>query len=497
MDQSKVLQTEIENLLRQHIGLNPESIGSRAVLRAIKKGLRQSELDSLADYLAQLKTSPALLETLVELVVVPETSFFRNRVSYGFLRQWLLNEWKPQMSEARRPLRILSLPCSSGEEPYSIVITLLEEGLALEDFHIDGVDISGVALEKARKGIFSPYAFRRRAYRNDDRYFSLAAPTGNDVEEGTLRELADLNNVAGRRRAVRYVLSDDVREKVVFHQGNVLDQTLLADALPYDIVFCRNMLIYFDKAARDRTFSFLDRILRPNGLLFIGYAETGLIDFERYQAVPYPQTFAFYKRSPSDKFDLEATESAHSISSFQIASGQQKTDSQQIDVQQIDSLSQTSQRYLVTAESEKIKDSQTIQRSRALSNGLPTVLPVIKDINGALTNSQFLGQSDLEVARELADKGSLIQSAELCDRYLANHPSSAEAHLLKGELCLVSGDETLALRCFSRAVYLNPQMHEALTHLLIIQEGKGDMDKADIVRARLQRLEASQTPEMN
>ena len=487
MDQSKVLQAEIENLLRQHIGLNPESIGSRAVLRAIKKGLRQSELDSLSDYLAELKTSTTLMEELVELIVVPETSFFRNRVSYGFLRQWLLNEWKPQMSEARRPLRILSLPCSSGEEPYSIVITLLEEGLALEDFHIDGVDISGVALEKARKGIFSPYAFRRRAYRNDDRYFSLAAPTGNDVEEGTLRELADLNNVAGRRRAVRYVLSDDVREKVVFHQGNVLDQTLLADALPYDIVFCRNMLIYFDRAARDRAFSFLNRVLRPNGLLFIGYAETGLIDFGQYQAVPYPQTFAFYKRSPSNKFDIETTESTHSTSSFKAANNRQQSVSQQID-----NSSQANERCQVTAENEKIEDFQTIQRSHALSNGLPKVLPVVKDINGAISNSQLLGLSDLEVARELADKGSLAQATELCDRFLVNHPSSAEAHLLKGELYLASGDEELALDCFSRAVYLNPQMREALTHLLMIQEGRGNTAKADVVRARLQRIEANQ-----
>lgn len=486
MDQSKVLQTEIENLLRQRIGLNPESIGSRAVLRAIKKGLRQSELASLADYLAELKTSPVLMEALVELVVVPETSFFRNRVSYSFLRQWLADEWKPQMSKARRLLRVLSLPCSSGEEPYSIVITLLEEGLGLEDFHIDAVDVSGVALEKARKGIFSPYAFRRRSYRNDDRYFSLAAPNNNDVEEGTLRELADLNNVTSRRRTVRYVLSDDVREKVVFHQGNVLDPTLLADALPYDIVFCRNMLIYFDRAARDRTFSFLHRILRADGLLFIGYAETGLIDFEQYQAVPYPQTFAFYKRSPSNTFDLEATENTHSTSHFSTANSPQ-----QIDSQQINRSSQTGECHRVMAENGKIEDLQTASRSRALSDGLPKVMPVVKDINGALTNRQSLGQSDLEVARELADKGSLVQATELCDRYLASHPSSAEAHLLKGELYLAVSDEASALECFSRAVYLNPQMQEALTHLLIIQEGKGDVAKANVVRARLQRLETS------
>ena len=483
MEQNKVLQTEIEELLRQRIGLNPESIGSRAILRAVKKGLRQSGLDSLADYLTELKTSPALMDALVELVVVPETSFFRNRISYGFLRQWLSDEWKPQMDKVHRPLRILSLPCSSGEEPYSIAITLLEEGLTLDEFHIDGVDVSAAALEKARKGIFSPYAFRRRSYRRDDKYFALTAPAGSALEEGALRELADLNNVAGRRRPVRYVLNADVRDKVVFHQGNVLDKTLLATAPPYDIAFCRNMLIYFDRAARDRAFSFLNRVLRPNGLLFIGYAETGLVDPDQYQPVPYPQTFAFYKRAASDSSAPKVIAKAQPTSTKSVPT--QSVPTQSVPTK---SISTQSVQPTAGAVNSRIEDLQAVQQSHKLSDGLQTVLPVIKSINGAVSGESHQ-PSDLEMARELADKGSLAQATELCDRYLTTHPSSAEGHLLKGELYQAAGDEASATDCFSRAVYLNPQMREALTHLLIIQEGKGDTAKADVVRARLQRLE--------
>ena len=451
MEQDKVFQNEVEELLRQRIGLNSESVGSRAVLRAVKKGMRQHGISHIGDYLAELKTTPALFDSLVEAVVVPETSFFRNRVSYGFLRRWIANEWKPTAS---RPLRVLSLPCSTGEEPYSIAIMLLEEGLGLSDFHLDAVDISAAALERAKKGIFSPYAFRRRAYRNNDKYFSLALLSEQSAEGFKLCNSTDVVPHGGRQKPMRYVLTDTVREKVVFRQGNVLDAQLLADELPYDIVFCRNMLIYFDRVARDRTAIFLNRVLRPDGLLFVGYAESGLIDNQSYQPVPYPQTFAFYKRSPQ--------------------SGHPDLASLTAQAKAFDSPNQT---------------EASGRRSHDFTNGLQTVLPIVRTLNGTATHRETDGKSDLETARELADKGALEQATELCDRYLAAHPGSAEAHLLRGELYQSSGNEMAAEDYFGRAAYLNPQMREALTHLLMIHEGRQALEKAAVMRSRLQRLD--------
>ncbi|NJM98433.1 MAG: protein-glutamate O-methyltransferase CheR [Phormidesmis sp. RL_2_1] len=281
-------------MLRQRIGLNSESIGAQAILRAVKKGMRQGKMQELTDYLASLRTSPALFDALVESVVIPETSFFRNRAAFVFLRQWVANKVASEVASevagevaskpAHRPLRVLSLACSTGEEPFSIAITLLEEGLTLDDFHIDAVDISASALKKAQEGIYSPYAFRRQTYRSGDKYFDLRVPEGANTHR------------KGSRITQRYFLIDSVRQKVSFHQGNVLDPMLLEDHLPYDVVFCRNLLIYFDQAARDRTITLLDRLLKPGGLLFVGYAETELINIANYQLVPYPQTFAYQKQ---------------------------------------------------------------------------------------------------------------------------------------------------------------------------------------------------------
>lgn len=429
MQHDETIRCEIENMLRQRIGLNPESVGSRSILRAVKKGMRTGKMQGLGDYWRSLQASPSRFASLVESVVVPETSFFRNRASFVFLRQWVSQEW----SRSERPLRVLSLPCSTGEEPYSIAITLLEEGLSFDDFQVDAVDISTLALEKARQGIYSPYAFRRQTYRSDDKYFTLSTPEGV---------------TQGKRITQRYFLTDSVKQKVTFRQGNALSPQLLADQPPYDIVFCRNLLIYFDREGRDRTFAKINQLLRPNGLLFLGYAETSMVDPECYQSVPYPQTFA-YRKQKNVRRPKMPTESAQSV----------------ISANRFD-----------TAQTRKIvlPRSTVVEAVNASSNASPSASPNVSEVS-------------LESAQSLADSGELIQAGEACDRYLQAYPSSAAAHLLRGELHQATGDELAAETSYEKALYLDPQMSEALTHLMLIKEEK-DAEGAAVMRERLQRL---------
>ncbi len=439
----QIMQQEIEALLRQKIGLNPESVGSRSILRAVKQGMHTGKMQGLSEYLKGLKTSPTMFESLVESIVVPETSFFRNRASFVFLRQWIAQDWpqicadtspheaaaQPQPKRGpKRQLRVLSIPCSTGEEPYSLAITLLEEGLVLADFHIDAIDISALSLATAKAGVYSPYAFRRQTYRTDDKYFVLGVPEG----------------ATGKRPIQRYFLADAIRQKISFSQGNILEPGLLANQPPYDIVFCRNLLIYFDKEARDRTATFLHRVLRPNGLLFVGYAETGLVDSTLYCAVPYPQTFAFRKRSPEE---LKQRSSATTASSALPSPGQAPP-----------------------------TWAQTALKTEKSTAEQP--------LSGAENTSEAI----LLNARQFADRGELAQAVELCDRYLLHHPAEAQAHLLRGELYQAIDDYTAATACFEKAVYLNPQLSEALTHLMLIKEETGDFKAVEVIRDRLQRL---------
>lgn len=422
MEYTRLIQREIEDLLRDRIGLNPESVGSRSILRAVKKGMRSGKMQGLSDYLISLRASPELFEALVESIVVPETSFFRNRASFVFLRQWVAQEWLQGGKIPKRPLRVLSLPCSTGEEPYSIAITLLEEGLELDNFQIDAVDISAAAIAKAKEAVYSPYAFRRQTYREDDKYFVLGKPEGSKEQ----------------RTTQRYFLESSVREKISFSQGNVLTPGLLADRAPYDIVFCRNLLIYFDQAARDRTNTLLYRLLQPSGLLFVGYAETGLVMPDAYQLVPYPQTFAYRKKLADGTDICEPQRSQISVPSATVHVA-----------------------ALEASYRAKFKNEDAKKRKESLS---------------------------LASAQQLADKGDMQQAIVQCDRYLTHHPTDAQAHLLRGELYETAGNSSAAEECFKKAIYLDPQLTAALTHLMLIKEEKQAFEEAAVIRARIHRL---------
>lgn len=188
-----MVQNIIEEMLRQKLGLDTNSIGSRIVARAVKQRQAVCQVGDRTAYLKLLQSSPQEFNQLIEEVVVPETWFFRDKEPFVYLRNYL-HEWRSHSSEQ---LRILSVPCSTGEEPYSIAITLLDAGLMPHQFQIDAVDISQVALAKAKQGIYGKNSFRGVEQQMIQRYFQAV--------EG------------------RFELQSIVRESANFIWGNVLE----------------------------------------------------------------------------------------------------------------------------------------------------------------------------------------------------------------------------------------------------------------------------------
>lgn len=150
-----MVQAAIEAMLRQKIGLDANSIGSRTIARAVEQRRVACGLRDHSSYFQHLQTSAKELEELIETVVVPETWFFRDKEPFVYLSQYVTSQWlKANFSI----LRVLSVPCSTGEEPLSIAMTLLDSGLAPNQFGIDAVDISKRALLKAKQAIYSKRA---------------------------------------------------------------------------------------------------------------------------------------------------------------------------------------------------------------------------------------------------------------------------------------------------------------------------------------------------
>ena len=258
---------QVEHLLSITIGLDSAAIGSTLIERAVKLRMKSYGLRKLEDYRRLLETFQPEWNELVESVLVTETWFFRDREPFAAFVRLVLEDWLPANTAA--PLRLLSLPCSSGEEPYTLVMALVESGVPPHRFHIDAVDISARALARARRGVYRKNSFRGKNLAFRDRYFKAC-------KEG-------------------YVLNADIATRVDFQQDNLLNPEFLSRAGNYDFIFCRNLLIYFDEPSRVKALDQIQRLLAPGGVLFVGAAEQPLLLEHGFVSANIPMSFACRK----------------------------------------------------------------------------------------------------------------------------------------------------------------------------------------------------------
>lgn len=259
---------QIVALLRETVGLDVASVGANSIERAANRRVRANGLRDLSEYAALIRRSAEELQSLFEAVVVPETFFFRYPESFAGLGR-IVGE---KFLFGTQKVRVLSVPCSTGEEPYSIAITLLEAGLSLEKFHINAIDINAFSLATAKAGLFGSNSFRGSTLDFRNRYFQ-------QCDSG-------------------FRISNDLRLSVQFEQANILGERFEVGADPYDFIFCRNLLIYFYPEAQDLVLRKLRQLLTADGLLFVGAAETSLLTQHRLSSVKLPMAFAFRKSVP-------------------------------------------------------------------------------------------------------------------------------------------------------------------------------------------------------
>jgi chemotaxis protein methyltransferase WspC len=236
--------TDVETILAEAIGMDAASIGEAALHESIRSAYRGSGIADPAEFVAAVREDEERLRDLVACVVVPETWFFRDEAPFEFVRRHAV-AWT--LAHPGRVLRVLSAPCATGEEPYSIAMTLLAAGLTPDHFVIDAVDVSGPLLERARRGIYQEAALRKCPDAMRRRYF-CASSNG-------------------------FVVDDVVRTCVSFTRGNLLDAVVTLPSAPYDVVFCRNLLIYLHQPARRLLRRLLAGILAADGILMVGHAE--------------------------------------------------------------------------------------------------------------------------------------------------------------------------------------------------------------------------------
>jgi chemotaxis protein methyltransferase CheR len=244
----------LSDLIQERFGLCFGGVRQEILVSRVRGRLKVLRLGSLLDYYHFLRCHPQRDEEFDRLacqLTNNETYFFREPHHFDIIVRHII----PSLGEAlrARPLRVLSAGCSSGEEPYSLAIALHDSGLELRgiEWRIDACDLNRERLARAREGVYEGGSLRTCEAETLRRYF--------ETQEG------------------RHRLRDRYRKGVRFFEANLAAATGSIGSPPYDVVLCRNLLIYFDDAGFDRTVRLLGRALGPEGWLVLGHSES-LID---------------------------------------------------------------------------------------------------------------------------------------------------------------------------------------------------------------------------
>ncbi len=381
-------------ILRATTGLTPDPA---TLERALRARMRKLGLAARADY-TQLLDGPELDE-LAELVVVPESWMFRDPAAFNAATALV------QRRLARDPgavARVLSLPCAGGEEPYSMAMALHDAGVAAGRCAIDAIDLSAASIRRARAARYTAYAFRGDGLQFRDRHF--------------------------RREGNGYVLNDALRAAVQFRRGNLLALDLQANAGRYDVIFCRNLLIYFDDDAIARASEVLTALLAKGGLLLVGPAEAPALCRHGFARLPLPGAFALHKpgHSPAEL------------------------------------------------------------ASRPPASRRMSLVSLKKLPPEGHSHATLLG-----AARRHADAGQWREAVRACHGLLALEPTDAGAWFILGEASRHQGDVRAAERHWRRCLYLAPRNQEVLRALAQLADHDGEAGRAAVYRQRATRLRSA------
>jgi len=233
----------IVEALRAAIGIDPRALDPGRLKWIIGARCRHLKLADAETYAAYLEANPAELDALIDVVVVQETRFFRDPVVFDHIRIAI----GQLVAKFPGPLRILSAPCGTGQEAYSLAAMLTLVGVPPQRFHIDAVDISLSALEIACRGIYPEHALTH------------VSP--------------ELQNACGSRRHKHWQVHEPLAQRIRFERRNLAEPGALAGEPPYHLILCRNLFIYLHADARTALSESLASALVPGGRLVIGTAD--------------------------------------------------------------------------------------------------------------------------------------------------------------------------------------------------------------------------------
>ena len=444
------------------------------VVRQRMKLVGSAHFGSYRSYLEHLNSSPkgsAEWRVLAEQLTVNETFFFRNADNFRAFAQIVLPERIRAKTQEKR-LRILSAGCASGDEPYSLAIMVREAlpDLGAWDVQIIGIDINPAILVKATQARYSAWSLRATSEDVRHRYF--------------------------RADGADFVLAPAIQKMVSFEERNLVDEDpLFWQSLACDVVFCRNVLMYFTPEKARGVVRRISQALLPHGFLFLGHAETLRGLTHEFHLCHTHDTFYYRRRDASE---------AAATATWAGTPGGQAEDLLPAVVESkaswVDVIQHAATRIATLADAQARSPDQaapqvTHTRTHIHPAGRPALLaaPRTWDLGlvlEAVRQERFADALELIGSLPpdshedpdalllravlLTNHGMLDESAEVCRHLLALDELNAGAHYLMALCREHAGDSTGAIEHGLTAIYLDPGFAMPHLHLGIIAKRSGD-----------------------
>jgi len=253
----------LRQLVREHTGIALSEAKRQLIYSRLARRLRALQLSSFGDYIELLERGEAAeLEEFTNAVTTNLTSFFREPHHFDYFGREFLPSLVKRHSGMRR-LRIWCCAASTGEEPYSIAMVLREAGALLAgwDVKLLATDLDSAVLAHAEAGIYAHERFEAVNRKRVERFFDQ----GSGKQSGKLRA------------------RDELRSLITFRQLNLMHGWPMRG--PFDAIFCRNVIIYFDKDTQRALFERMATLQKPGDFLFLGHSESLYRVSDRYELV--------------------------------------------------------------------------------------------------------------------------------------------------------------------------------------------------------------------
>ena len=258
----------LANFVKKEFGISFDEDKLKRFRKKIETLLRKYNIDDFNIFYHKVRygKDETLFQELINTVTINETYFWRENEQFTILA----NEILPQIAKTKQKIRILVAPTSSGEELYSIMFSILEEKRVIEsrDIEMVGIDIDSNVIRKAKVGLYTRRSVEKLPKHMLDRYF--------------------------KKMGEFYKIDDFFIKNAKFLQANIFDEELVKKIGHFDIIFSRNMLIYFDKSEKQKAYEVFLKLLNPGGYLFLGHADANGIDKNRFELVK--SGFHIYKK---------------------------------------------------------------------------------------------------------------------------------------------------------------------------------------------------------